>query len=936
MSIIKHQINYYFFISLTSLFLFGSSTLFSQTYTIDAGGTENTCSGTFYDDGGAGGTYTKGATFTKTFCSSNATCLEFVFNTMALDLTGQDKLYIYDGADTTATLIATYSNGQTGTVRSTTNSGGCLTFRFVAGTNIFPAAAGWDATISCATCLAPPPPSVQDCYGAIPVCQDTFVQDTSFVGLGLRQDLVGSNRGCIPLGEQNSVWYKFTVQTSGNLSFLINPNGSDDYDWAVYNLTNATCNDLLGASSKLVSCNSSGAPIPSPTGISTANGGVNNTEGPSTGSPPSVVNPYNKDLPVVAGETYYLMINNFSGSFDNGYVLNFSASTASIFDNTPPVLQSISPFSCGDTNLILTFSEAIVCSSVENTDFTLTGPGGPYTITDWTSTGCGSTGTGSDTYTITVSPAIQSSGSYSLCLVNSSGSVEDYCGNVAAPACINTAVNCGSSLTVTATGDVICEGDTATISASVTNGVPAYAYVWDNGVPSGAGPHKVAPSVTTTYQVIVTDGNGDKDTATATVVVNSKATGSQVLNECSGFSTTVNGNTYNTTGVYTDTIAGGATNGCDSIVTTDLTIVSAVTDSSTLVECTGFTITINGNTYNSTGIYKDTLVGASAGGCDSIVITNLTVSSFVTGLQTFTECDGFSTTINGNIYTTTGIYKDTLVGASAGGCDSVVTTDLTIVFPPDAGTNGLDTLCTGDPDSDLFTRLGGTPGAGGVWSPVLNSGTGIFDPSIDAAGVYTYTVTNSPCPPVASTVTVTINSSPTAGITVLDDDCGNGEGSIVLTPLTGVVPFTYIWTTGGTDSLLANLTEGTYTVVLTDFTLCSSTYNPVVGDPKINCDFIRIPNVFTPNGDGSNDEFTIEVLGVKELSAVIYNRWGQTVADEFDLKGITENTLTKLDVWDGRTTAGSKASAGTYYYVIEYVTSSEETKTETGFLTLFK
>ena len=149
-----------------------------------------------------------------------------------------------------------------------------------------------------------------------------------------------------------------------------------------------------------------------------------------------------------------------------------------------------------------------------------------------------------------------------------------------------------------------------------------------------------------------------------------------VLTECEGYSITVNGNTYSSTGVYADTLVGV---GCDSIVVTDLTINPIPVDSLVWVECSGFSITVNGNTYNTSGIYYDTIVAGSSLGCDSIVITDLTVGNYKTTNQSFTECDGFSVSVGTNTYTTPGMYSDTLIGLATGGCDSVVHTDLTIL-----------------------------------------------------------------------------------------------------------------------------------------------------------------------------------------------------------------------------------------------------------------
>jgi gliding motility-associated-like protein len=68
------------------------------------------------------------------------------------------------------------------------------------------------------------------------------------------------------------------------------------------------------------------------------------------------------------------------------------------------------------------------------------------------------------------------------------------------------------------------------------------------------------------------------------------------------------------------------------------------------------------------------------------------------------------------------------------------------------------------------------------------------------------------------------------------------------------------------------------------------------------------PNVFTPNGDGDNDEFIIVIPEKVEECAelTIYNRWGQVqyFSTGNDLK------------WDGRNNVGSEAPAGTYLYTL--------------------
>jgi plastocyanin len=141
---------------------------------------------------------------------------------------------------------------------------------------------------------------------------------------------------------------------------------------------------------------------------------------------------------------------------------------------------------------------------------------------------------------------------------------------------------------------------------------------------------------------------------------------------CNGLSVTVGTNIYDSTGVYTDVLI--ATNGCDSIVVVNLTVLN--TSASIVVNnitiCDGDSVVIGNNGYNNTGTYTDTLVNSS--GCDSVVTTNLTVQTPT--YQDITICDGNSIMVGNSVYNTTGSYTDTI--QSSIGCDSIVHTNLTI------------------------------------------------------------------------------------------------------------------------------------------------------------------------------------------------------------------------------------------------------------------
>jgi len=223
-------------------------------------------------------------------------------------------------------------------------------------------------------------------------------------------------------------------------------------------------------------------------------------------------------------------------------------------------------------------------------------------------------------------------------------------------------ISAGGATTFCAGGSVTLTSSSATGNQWSLNGTPIGGAINQNYVATTSG----------NYTAVVISGCPSLVSTTITVTVNNNATSSQTLVECAGFSITVGTNTYTTTGVYTDVLI--AANGCDSTVTTDLTVKPAITSSQTLVECAGFSITVGTSTYTTTGIYTDVLTAVD--GCDSTVTTDLTVRPAITSSQTLVECAGFSITVGTNTYTTTGIYTDVLTAAD--GCDSTVTTDLTV------------------------------------------------------------------------------------------------------------------------------------------------------------------------------------------------------------------------------------------------------------------
>lgn len=112
-----------------------------------------------------------------------------------------------------------------------------------------------------------------------------------------------------------------------------------------------------------------------------------------------------------------------------------------------------------------------------------------------------------------------------------------------------------------------------------------------------------------------------------TATFSSNTTGTDTRAECSPY-TWIDGNTYtsdNTTATFT--IVGGNSFGCDSIVTLDLSILDVANGTDTRTECAPFTW-LDGNVYtsdNTTATF--TIAGGAANGCDSIITLDLTIDN---------------------------------------------------------------------------------------------------------------------------------------------------------------------------------------------------------------------------------------------------------------------------------------------------------------------
>jgi hypothetical protein len=202
-------------------------------------------------------------------------------------------------------------------------------------------------------------------------------------------------------------------------------------------------------------------------------------------------------------------------------------------------------------------------------------------------------------------------------------------------------------LTYTSSFDTICSGDSLSFG---------YQYLTAPGIY-----HDTIQSVS---------GCNIIETLYLTVRSLSYTAMSQVI--CSGDSFYFGHQYLSQPGMYADTLAGSA--GCDSIATLTLIVRNILITSLSQNICAGSTYTFGSQVLTSAGVYRDTVT--SSAGCDSVILLTLGITATSAGSLAHAMCQGDTFVFAGQRLAVAGTYMDTL--ANAGGCDSIVVLNLTV------------------------------------------------------------------------------------------------------------------------------------------------------------------------------------------------------------------------------------------------------------------
>jgi gliding motility-associated-like protein len=488
----------------------------------------------------------------------------------------------------------------------------------------------------------------------------------------------------------------------------------------------------------------------------------------------------------------------------------------------------------------------------------------------------------------------------------------------------------GTTYTIIVTDAMGCK-DTTTLAIDPFSDAPTFTITPLNGVLTCSTPSLTLSAITATNTTGVWTGVG-----TPTIGVTTPGTYTVILTntvsvgQCStSVNVTVTGNTVQPTATFT--------------VSCNTSTITLIANSQPGVALGWLAPTLPtpsrvGNPVTSTAIGVFTLTATNlTTGCkqtytvstdipDILLTTNPATNSLTcntpTVLATTTSTTGGASitwlstagasTVNPNPIVTPGTY--TTIVASPGGCttQSVVTitenkavdvnvSSVTTIISCATGT--LDLLANSSPGgSYTYSWVPATP------VPYIGNVYNVSD-----AGSYTVTALNAVngCTAEAvyavthETITAAFNASPNTGLMPLAVTFSNTSSSNAID---------FWWNLGNSSTTYTTVnagtiyqTQGTYTVQLIARNgVCYDTATTTIIVDMVS--FLTIPNVFTPNGDGVNDIFSLNPINIGDISMTIYDRWGLKMYDTS-----TTGSLT----WDGKTKGGVPVADGTYFYIIQ-------------------
>ncbi|MBV6404647.1 MAG: hypothetical protein GFGODING_01401 [Flavobacteriales bacterium] len=381
-------------------------------------------------------------------------------------------------------------------------------------------------------------------------------------------------------------------------------------------------------------------------------------------------------------------------------------------------------------------------------------------------------------------------------------------------------------------GLVVVDGICAlTCSGSATStpsgGTGPYTFLWSPAPGGGQGTDSVTGLCDGIYSLTVTDANGCDTTVTFNVVkpppiVSSLQWGDETCDgPCTGsaaaFPTGGNGGPY--TYVWTPAPGGGqgtniATGLCAG-VTYSLTITDALgcdtTESHTILP------------FQSIVPNLSTTPASCAGACDGSATVGPTGGE-APYTYVWAPAPGGGQGTPQATGLCAGVYTVTI--ADFFNCDTTVQVLITGPQPLDPGASVQPITCAGQCDGSIVLNVtGGTAGYSFDWTPDPPNGDGTNSAFGLCPGTYAVSIADANGCDTTVTFVLDAPDPLTAVLSTTPSQCQQCIGTASVVPVGGTPPYSYQWTGQGgviigTDSLVANLCAGMYTVLVSDANGC--------------------------------------------------------------------------------------------------------------------
>ncbi len=468
-------------------------------------------------------------------------------------------------------------------------------------------------------------------------------------------------------------------------------------------------------------------------------------------------------------------------------------------------------------------------------------------------------------------------------------------------------------ITINTTDATCFQAANGVAATTATGGTGPYTYLWSNGDVNA----NVSNFIAGSYTLTVTDANGCSTTSDALIqqpgMLQTEAAMENVACK-DGNTGAIRTTTGGGTGPYTYNWAGGGS-------TKDNFELTAGIYTLTVTDAQGCSV-ISGGMIQEPG-------------------TSLVLSLAANDVTCFDGSDGsVAAKVLGGTTPYTYLWADTLRSFSneqlsteevpagnylfrvtdANGCSI---SDFIAVNQPDLLEVKLDPTdinCNGATTGNILpTVIGGTAPYNYEW----NTGNQSDTLKELTAGTYTLTVTDAfSCETEAAIEILEAEKVAVELVEMKPATCyDKNNGTIEIGVVGGYEPLTFSWSNGDVTPKIVNLEPGDYTVTVTDGYGCTDSLQVSMEESDLEC--VRIPNSFTPNGDGKNDTWIIgNINEFQDITVKIFNKWGNAILES---KGYGEP-------WDG-THNGKPLPSDTYYFVIDLYGGGE---TITGTITIVR